>query len=157
EVLGLVDHYGVVLLAVGQPRSKLAHQDRELLLPEGAVRTVPVGGAPLAAELVEGAHEGGTVAPVPGRHLSLEEGRQPQRVAEQCRALRSTTVASPGRLLGLLESEHGLAAAGAATHLYPVEQSGDVEDAPLLVGEPVRLGGTFLSLGDQVVLGVGAV
>ncbi len=107
-------------------------------------------GAPLHAELVERADEGRPVLAVPGGDLPLEEGRQADGVADDGHPLGRPVAAAAGQLLGLLQREDGLAAAGAAADLDAVEQPGHPQQRGLLLGQPVGLGGPLLGLGDDV-------
>ncbi len=125
EVLRLVDHHGVVALAVGQVGGELPHEPRQLDLPELAVGPVALGCAPLAAEVVEGADEGGLVPPRPGGHHALEVGGQAEGVAEQRHPLGGATVAPAAEVLGLLQRQHGLARPRTAAHLDTAQQPGD--------------------------------
>ena len=138
-------------LLVGQLRGELGHLGAAASPPRSRCPSrSPVGCAPLLAELVEGADERRPVAPATSRP-ALEVLREPDRVAEQRHPLRLAALTAAGQLLGLLEREHGLAAARAAAHLDAVEQPGDLEDRGLLHGEPVGLGRALVRLGVDVV------
>ena len=100
---------------------------------------------------MEGADEGGAVAPVPRGDLATEVLGQTDRVAEQGDALGLATVPASRQLLGLLERQHGLPAAGPSPHLDAVEQSRDMQDRGLLHGEPVELGSPVVRLRVDVV------
>ena len=152
EVLRLVDDHRVVLVLVVEVLGEVAHQLREVDLPEVTVAAVAFRCAPLQPELVEGADEGRAVLAAPGRHLSLEVLREPDRVAEQRDPLRLPVTAPTGELLRLLQGEHGLPAAGATAHLDTVEQPGHLQEGRLLLGEPVGLGGALLGVRVHVVL-----
>ena len=78
EVLCLVDDHRVVLVLVVEVLGEVAHQLRQVDLPEVTVAAVTRGGTPLQAELVESADEGRPVLAAPGRDLTLEVLREPE-------------------------------------------------------------------------------
>ena len=94
---------------------------------------------------------------MPPGDLSLEVLREPDGVADQRHPLGGPLPApASAQLLGLLQREHGLAAAGATAHLDPPQQSGHLEQQRLLLGESVRGRGSLGRLGVHVVRRVAA-
>ena len=69
----------------------------------------------------------------------VEVRGEPARVADQGDPLGLAVPAAVGQLLGMGERHDCLARAGAASDLDPVEKPGDLEQAQLLLGEPVGL------------------
>ena len=146
EVLRLVDDDRVEPLPVGQFGGELEHGGGQIVLEEprrllGALVLVgTLRGAPLHAETVELADVPGLLSARPLGGDTPQVGGQAVGVADQRHPL-----ALVGQPAGLLDGEEGLAAAGAAPDLHPVEQLHGGEDDGLLLVEDV--GGVLVVLG----------